>query len=944
MDSRPISKLIYVPNYGRPLSRTARYVSRVYRYVIAAFVSLILIIATVAYVPDPLSLVFLVVLLIVYGIYTVGRQKLSIQSERRWYTPRAQFVRGEVGMIAATMLDYYFAVHGYPGVLWPIYLLPILIISEHCATPIVIAAVVQASVMLTAVQLLARPYETAGVPLASYASIALQILWITVFAFILHYLVRNIDARDKAIEQHRKKLVSLLQQVLASHDPNKIRLAALEVSMGLTGADWGSFWIFDSTRDSLRLATGWLSNPQRPSTEPTDFLRVLACDSDTLPAHVVRTQREGVTAVDKKPVQTEYRVFEFPPLLPAAKVEFAIPIPKNTNRATEPYGVLCFDFEGSLDCDMLSQCIQHVQNALPEIVPALHHAELMEQQNRQSAISQRVIHSLDRDTVVRELVDVAITILGFDFATVSLVDDDRGVIRSIYASPNIAPEWIKMASHPITSQDIQADVVRHHKIEILRGWDARFDKRIWRKFRHADMLRAWLPLVVNDNMAPERCIGTLEVGYFEACHRRITSEQLELLSPAIQHAAVAIENAENHARLRRQAQALNRLYRVTQDLHTITSPARLSHVLRAIGQSAEEILDADIVILYEYDAKKQKLSLVYLGGEVFGKRSLSLQIDPGNVLEKIITEKKPYYSSDARHDPYLVGYHRERAHQGDRRTFTVRQNIRSFAGVPLMVEDQVVGVLCVNYRSRRRFAADECEILELFARQAAFAKENARLYAWARESAITSERDRLSRELHHSVSQELHGLELKTKAALSLLPHDNRAAERQLQEMIQIAGQVKSQIGFLISELRSSPDSENFWQDLTHYTQLMQEYFGLDIDIKGDNLGGLPAQTQFVLKRIAREALNNIVHHSQGAHVHIRCVRNKDELQLLIQDDGIGFDQTRVRSKGRYGLVNIRDYAESVGGRATISSQPGHGTRVEADIPIMPKARGKDEQ
>jgi hypothetical protein len=120
MGIRPLSQLIYAPNYGRPLSRTARYVSRRYRYVVAIFVSLILIIATVAYTPDPLSLGILMATLTGYAIYTVARQKMSPQSERRWYTPRNQFLRGEAGLIAATLLAYYFASRGYPGVIWPI--------------------------------------------------------------------------------------------------------------------------------------------------------------------------------------------------------------------------------------------------------------------------------------------------------------------------------------------------------------------------------------------------------------------------------------------------------------------------------------------------------------------------------------------------------------------------------------------------------------------------------------------------------------------------------------------------------------------------------------------------------------------------------------------------------------------------------------------------------
>lgn len=932
MEHPPISRLMYQPNYARPMSRAGRYVSRAYRYIIALLVSLVMVLATLTAFPTVEARAILLAGLAVYGAYTLVRQRLRGEAERRWYTPRVQFLRGQIGIAAATIIAYYFAAHGHPNLIWPVYLLSMLIISEHCSTPVVIGSVMQVGVLLASVLLLAQPHTSPSVTLAYLAYAAIQWLWIVVIAFILHYLVRNVNARDAAIERYQASQSSLLELVSLGRDPTQVRRAVLESYLSLVGADAGSLWIYDHGRDCLTLGAGWMFRRSGASTSGSGA-DVLAGDSATLPAHIIRTQRPGIVA--KRPGSSigTHRLLPFPPTLAQAQVEFALPIVGEPDDDPAAREVICFDYMRPIKVDELEQAMHSCQGLLPEMASVLNRASSLAAHLVKREVERRVTHSLDRDVVLRDLVDVATSIVGFDFATVSLIDEDHDLIRTVYASPQVDRDWIKMASHPLASADIQAHVVRTGSTEILRGWDSRFDKRIWNRFGHEDMLRAWIPLKVTaDHEGKGRPIGTLEVGYFHAGRREITEDQIELLAPAVRHAAVAINNAQHYARLRKQAEALSSLHRVTQNLHTITSPARLSRVLRAIGQAAEEILDADVVMLYEYGPDREGLSLGYLGGDVWGKGDLSLHIEPGSVLRKIITEKQPHYSPDARQDPLLVGYHQRGVEAGQRRTFAQRQNIKSFAGVPLMVEDQVVGVLCVNYRSHRSFAEDDRDLLDLFARQAALAKENARLYAWAHESAKSSERGRLSRELHHSVSQELYGLELKARTALSLVSQDVEAAATQLHQIIDIADAVKNQVGFLISELRPTPDTD-FADDLCRYVSRMRQHFGMDIDVQGLQDERLSPQAHFALIRIAHEALNNILHHARCHHVDVRYGTEDGEFHLVIQDDGVGFNLAGVSTTGRFGLANIREYAENVGGRAVIVSKPKHGTRVEVWVP-----------
>ena len=100
----------------------------------------------------------------------------------------------------------------------------------------------------------------------------------------------------------------------------------------------------------------------------------------------------------------------------------------------------------------------------------------------------------------------------------------------------------------------------------------------------------------------------------------------------------------------------------------------------------------------------------------------------------------------------------------------------------------------------------------------------------------------------------------------------------------------------------------------------------------------LSARTQHIVFRSVQEAINNVVQHAAASHVRVFVHTNDTEVFVRVEDDGKGFalPDSRVQlARGEHwGLVGMMERAESVGGTCTITSKPGHGTKIRITIPL----------
>jgi signal transduction histidine kinase len=115
----------------------------------------------------------------------------------------------------------------------------------------------------------------------------------------------------------------------------------------------------------------------------------------------------------------------------------------------------------------------------------------------------------------------------------------------------------------------------------------------------------------------------------------------------------------------------------------------------------------------------------------------------------------------------------------------------------------------------------------------------------------------------------------------------------------------------------------------------------VSVEVADEVLLGSEAAAELVA--IVREAVGNVQRHAAATRAVVQLTVHGDALRLVIADDGHGFDAHGRRTRQQHGLSNIRDRAAALGGRVTVRSRPGRGTRIIVDLPLdagdMPEDR-----
>jgi len=208
-----------------------------------------------------------------------------------------------------------------------------------------------------------------------------------------------------------------------------------------------------------------------------------------------------------------------------------------------------------------------------------------------------------------------------------------------------------------------------------------------------------------------------------------------------------------------------------------------------------------------------------------------------------------------------------------------------------------------------------------------------------RAMATLHERERLARELHDELAQELALINLQAQLAKDLLSLGQvEQAKEQLQilasEALRAQVDVRDEIGKLLHRIA---EGEDFLGALKRVLQAFHKTNGIDVQIvpSEDQMAvTFEPATEVQLLRIIQEALTNIRKHAQATSVKVIIVRDPDGSQLVIEDNGVGFDTEHLRDgQHSYGLGIISERAKEFQGRVSVDSTPGQGTRIVVTIP-----------
>jgi signal transduction histidine kinase len=211
--------------------------------------------------------------------------------------------------------------------------------------------------------------------------------------------------------------------------------------------------------------------------------------------------------------------------------------------------------------------------------------------------------------------------------------------------------------------------------------------------------------------------------------------------------------------------------------------------------------------------------------------------------------------------------------------------------------------------------------------------------------ATIEERERLAQELHDSLAQDLALIHLKLAEVESTIrATENTAAQELVREIRKVAADSYEDVRQAIFGLRTTAAKNlPFVAALKEYLREFSQRIHLPIDLRihEPELTRLSPLTEIQLIRIIHEALSNVFKHAQATTSSVVMERDGNLLKVTVEDNGKGFvpGQT-AEEKFHFGLQTMKERAETLGGRFTIDSAPGKGTRV---MVLFPFEEGSNE-
>ena len=207
-----------------------------------------------------------------------------------------------------------------------------------------------------------------------------------------------------------------------------------------------------------------------------------------------------------------------------------------------------------------------------------------------------------------------------------------------------------------------------------------------------------------------------------------------------------------------------------------------------------------------------------------------------------------------------------------------------------------------------------------------------------------AERQRLSRELHDQVGQNLTALGINLNVILNQLSDESRALlEPRLNDAMRITAETAGSIRDVMAALRPQVlDDYGLKAALKLEAERFSDRTGIVTKVIGKDISPRPSDgLETSLFRIAQEALTNVSKHGVANQVTVRLEQSGALVRLTINDDGVGFDLTKINSADQsgWGLMTMRERIQAHDGNLKVVSVPGEGTQIIVEVSLsgMPK-------
>ena len=240
----------------------------------------------------------------------------------------------------------------------------------------------------------------------------------------------------------------------------------------------------------------------------------------------------------------------------------------------------------------------------------------------------------------------------------------------------------------------------------------------------------------------------------------------------------------------------------------------------------------------------------------------------------------------------------------------------------------IVGAVIVNEDVTERVRAEN-----------ALRESSNRLQHLSRRLLAVQEEERrhLSRELHDEFGQLLFAITLHLDTAKELAGDAARSSLDECAVLLQRAG---AELRSLVLELHPTMlESAGLEPTLRWLAEQHEQGTGIATQVVG-HLNDVPSNLAIGCFRAIQESLTNVMRHARAQHVWIELNQTDSTLELVVRDDGVGFDATKTldqaASGGHVGLLGMKERVQILGGELAVDSKRGHGTRIRIRFPLVP--------
>ncbi len=371
--------------------------------------------------------------------------------------------------------------------------------------------------------------------------------------------------------------------------------------------------------------------------------------------------------------------------------------------------------------------------------------------------------------------------------------------------------------------------------------------------------------------------------------------------------------------------------------HALTVELDLERMLRRVIRAATQLLDATSGSLLLWQIQEDALIFAVTAGvEAEWLEGRRIGRDQG-IAGWILQHREPVMVNNVSQDPRFFS-------KIDK---TLGIDTRSLIGVPLLSEGRALGVIeVINKRSGEPFDEVDLETLSMLADQAVIAIVKNRLYQQVhrdRSRLIAIENQvhkKLARDFDDGPVQALTGMVMNIEYAQSLLRRDPEGVRAELDHIKKTAVRTLEQVRNAVFELRPIVlETRGLVAALREYIMRLQADGAAAIHLHAEDIKHrLPLPVEEAAFFVIREAIHNARKHAGCRRLDITLAFQGEEFIVLVEDDGRGFDvknvYERYEEQGCWGLLNMREGAELIGGRLYVSSMPGQGTSVTLVVPL----------